>query len=140
MDDGTRTIVIIYTTHSTKDVSIVWKGLDWESFLLRLLNVIAMFKVVACICDHESFKNLLITMCKSTFVTKIRFEFGHYMARLAKVPSSSMTLLSVPVLIFVYLFPCKIGTNVCAKIFGNKKLLALMGFLDFFFLKDQHLY
>ncbi len=49
MDDATRTIAIIYTIHSMKDVLIVWKGLDWESFLLRLLNVRAMFKVIICI-------------------------------------------------------------------------------------------
>jgi hypothetical protein len=34
MDDATRIIIIIYTIHITKDVPIVWKGLDWESFLL----------------------------------------------------------------------------------------------------------
>jgi hypothetical protein len=59
-----------------KDLPIVWKGLDWESFLIGLLNMMAMFKVIACISNHESFKSLLTTMCKSTFVTKIQFEFG----------------------------------------------------------------
>jgi hypothetical protein len=49
MDDATRTITIICTTHNTKDVSIVWKGLNWESFLLRLLNMRVMFKVIVCI-------------------------------------------------------------------------------------------
>jgi hypothetical protein len=71
MDDATRTIVIICTIHSTKDISIVWKGPDWESFLLGLLNVRAMFKIVAYICNRESFKSLLTIVCKSTFVTKI---------------------------------------------------------------------
>jgi hypothetical protein len=52
MDNATRTIVVIYTTHSMKDVPIVWKGLDWESFLLVHLNVRAMFKIIASICDH----------------------------------------------------------------------------------------
>jgi hypothetical protein len=70
MDNATRTIVIIYTTHSMKDILIVRKGLDWEFFLLRLLNVRAMFKVVACICDYESFKSLLNIVCKLIFVTK----------------------------------------------------------------------
>jgi hypothetical protein len=59
------------------------------------------------------------------------------MARLVEVPGSSTTLLSVPMLMFVYLFPCKIGTNVCAKILGNNKLLALMECLKFSFLEDQ---
>jgi len=54
MDDVTRTIAMVCTTHNMKDVSIAWKGLDWESFLLGLLNARAMFKVVVCICDHKS--------------------------------------------------------------------------------------
>jgi hypothetical protein len=57
------------------------------------------------------------------------------MARLIEVPSSSTTLMSVLVLMFTYLFPCKIGTNVCAKILGNKKLLALVECLDSSFSK-----
>jgi hypothetical protein len=140
MDDATRTIVIICTIHSTKDISIVWKGPDWESFLLGLLNVRAMFKIVAYICNRESFKSLLTIVCKSTFVTKIWFEFGQYMARLAKVLSSLMMLQNILMFRFVYLFPCKIGTNVCAKILGNKKMLTLMECMDSFFSEDQELY
>jgi hypothetical protein len=71
MDNIIRTIIVVYTTHNTKYVLAVWKGLDWESFLLGLLNVKAMFKVIVCICDYKSFKNLLTIVCKSTFVTKI---------------------------------------------------------------------
>jgi hypothetical protein len=71
MDNIIRTIIVVYTTHSTKYVPVVWKGPDRESFLLGLLNTKAMFKVIVCICDYESFENLLTTMCKSTFVTKI---------------------------------------------------------------------
>ncbi len=126
MDNATMTIVVICTTHNMKDVSTNWKGFGWESFLLGLLNARAMFKVVVCICDCKSFKSLLTIMYKSTFVTKIQFEFGQYMARLAKVPGSSTTLQSVPMLMFAYLFPCKIGTIVCVEILGNKKLSALM--------------
>ncbi len=136
MDDTTMTIVIVYTTHNTKDISTISKGLGWESFLLGLLNVRAMFKVVVCICNHKSFKSLLTIVYKLTFVTKIQFEFGQYMARLIEVPSSSMTLLSVPILMFAYLFPCKIGTNVCVEILGNKKLLVLVECLDSSFQED----
>jgi hypothetical protein len=71
MDDATRTIAVVCTTHSTKDVLTVWIGPNWESFFLGFLNMKAMFKVVACICDRGSFKTLLTTMCKSTFVSKI---------------------------------------------------------------------
>ncbi len=115
MDDTTRTIVVIYTTHSMKDAPIVWKGLDWESFFLVHLNVRAMFKIIACICDHKSFESLLTTMCKSTFVRKNRFEFVQYMERPTKVPGSLM-ILNVPMLMFVNLLSCKIGTNVCVEI------------------------
>jgi len=71
MDNATRTITIVCIIHSMKDVPTIWKGPDWESFLLRLFNVRAMFKVIVDICDRESFKSLLTTVCKSTFVTKI---------------------------------------------------------------------
>jgi hypothetical protein len=48
------------------------------------------------------------------------------MARPTKVPSLLSTLLSIPMLMSAYLFPYKIGTNVCVKILGNKKLSALV--------------
>jgi hypothetical protein len=65
-----------FVPHSMKDVPIVWKGPDWESFLIGLLDAKANFMVVACTCDRKSFKNLFTIMCKLIFVTKIRFEFG----------------------------------------------------------------
>jgi hypothetical protein len=85
-----------------------------------------MFKVVTYICDWEAFKSLLIIVCKLTFVTKIWFEFGQYMLRHVKVPSSSMALMNVLVFMFVFFFPHKIGTNLCVEILGNKKLLTLI--------------
>jgi hypothetical protein len=137
MDDTIRTITIICTTHNTKDISIVWKSPNQESFLLGLLNVRATFMIVAYICDYKFFKSLLTIMCKLSFVTKISFEFREYMVRLTKVLGSLTTLLSVHVLMFIYLFPCKIRTNVCAKILGNKKLSTFMECLVFFFFEDQ---
>jgi hypothetical protein len=59
------------------------------------------------------------------------------MARPAKLIGSSTTLLSIYVLMCIYLFPCKIGTNVFAKTLGNKKLSALMECPKISFLKDQ---
>jgi hypothetical protein len=116
----------------------VYQG-AWErlTFPLGFLNAKAMFKVIVYICNYESFKSLLTIMCKSTFVTKNWFEFGQCMARLVEVPSLSTTLLSILLLVFVYLFPCKMGTNVCVKILGNKKLSTLMECPDSFFSKDQ---
>jgi hypothetical protein len=71
MDDVIRTIIVICTIHNKKDIPTIWKGLDWESFLLGLLNVKAMFKVIVYTYDCKSFNNLLTTVCKLTFVTKI---------------------------------------------------------------------
>jgi hypothetical protein len=57
------------------------------------------------------------------------------MAKQAEVLGSSTTLLNVHVFMFAYLFLCKIGTNVCVEIWGNKKLSALVKCLDYFFLE-----
>ncbi len=53
-----------FTQHNTKDVPTIWKGLDWDSFLIGLLDAKANFTVVACMCNWESFKNLLTTVKK----------------------------------------------------------------------------
>jgi hypothetical protein len=42
MDNATRTIIIVYTTHNMKGIPTIWKGLDWESFLQGLLNMKAL--------------------------------------------------------------------------------------------------
>jgi hypothetical protein len=47
-DDATRTITIICTTHSTKDVPIVWKGLDCESFFIRFFDTKTNFMIITC--------------------------------------------------------------------------------------------
>jgi hypothetical protein len=57
------------------------------------------------------------------------------MLRYVEVPGSSMTLMNVLVFMFVYLWPHKIGTNLCVKILGNKKLPTLITCLDLFFEK-----
>jgi hypothetical protein len=62
------------------------------------------------------------------------------MARQVEVLGLSMTLLNVLVLMFAYLFPCKIGTNVCVEILGNKKLLALVKCPNSSFPEDRQLY
>jgi uncharacterized membrane protein len=52
-------------------------------------------------------------MTKLIFITKIWFEFGQHMAQQVEVSSLLMTLLNIPMLMFVYLFPCKIE-QMCA--------------------------
>jgi hypothetical protein len=91
-----------------------------------------MFKVVVYICNWEPFKSLLIIMCKSTFVTKIRFEFSQYMARPVEVPGLLTTLLSVLVLMFTYLFPCKLEQMCVLKFWKTKKLSTLLECLILF--------
>jgi hypothetical protein len=61
-------------------------------------------------------------MNKSILVTKIWFEFGQYMARKGKVPFQSTSLLENSMLMYAYLFLCKIRTNVDIEILASKKL------------------
>jgi hypothetical protein len=117
------------------------ESFDWDSFVTRLLNAKTRFKVVVCICDYNSFKNLFSIVCKSMYVTKMWLEFGQYMAWQEEVPSLSTNLMSnVFFFSYVYLFPCKIGANVGINILGNKKLMALIRNLIFLFLKDEKFY
>ncbi len=74
-DNATSTITVICTIHITKDILAIWKWFDWDSFVTRLFNVRVRFKVVVCICDCNSLKNLFTTMCKSMYVTKMWLEF-----------------------------------------------------------------
>jgi hypothetical protein len=79
---------VVYTKHTLEKSLTVWKGLDWESLIIDLLEAKATFKVVICVCDRESFMCMFTTIFKFVFVTKVRFEFGQYMARAAKGTSS----------------------------------------------------
>ncbi len=49
-------------------------------------------------------------------------------------------ILNNSMLMYAYLFPCKIGTNVGVDILVSKKLLTLIESLVFMFPKDQQLY
>lgn len=62
------------------------------------------------------------------------------MACQIEVLGSSSTLLNVLVLMYIYLFLCKIWTNVDIDILENKKLLALIESLVFPFPKDWQLF
>jgi len=52
-NDDTSTFIIVSMTHIIKEVHVVWKGLEWESFLNILLNVKVIPKVVVCLCGGE---------------------------------------------------------------------------------------
>jgi len=90
----TSIIAVICTTHIAKDVPTIWKGFDWDSIVTGLLNAKARFKVVVCICDCNSFKNLFSTVCKSMYVTKMWLEFGQYVVQQEEVSSLSTNLMS----------------------------------------------
>jgi hypothetical protein len=62
------------------------------------------------------------------------------MACQTKVLGSSSTLLNVLVFMYIYLFLCKIWTNVGIDILENKKLSALIESLVFPFPKDWQLF
>jgi hypothetical protein len=79
------TFTIVSTTHTTKEVPIVWKGPNWESFLNALFNAKVIPKVVICLCDRESFRFLFMIAMKSTYIMKICFKFGQYMVGTGEV-------------------------------------------------------
>jgi hypothetical protein len=85
----------------------------------------ASFKVIVCVCDQDSFKNLLSMVMKSSRVTSFQFEFGQYMVGTAKVPSLLKSLMKDLVL-YAYLFPCKIKTNIREDVLGNNKLPSII--------------
>jgi hypothetical protein len=70
-DDGTNIFIVVSTTHIIKEVLLVWKGPNWESFLNTLLNAKVIPKVIIYLCDKESFRFLFTTTMKSTFIMKM---------------------------------------------------------------------
>ncbi len=50
-DDGTSTFIVVSTMHTIKEVLVVWKSFNWESFLNTLLNAKVTPKGVVCLCD-----------------------------------------------------------------------------------------
>ncbi len=80
-DNVMITFDVVSTTHTTKDVPIVWKGRYWESFLNMLLNAKVISRVMVCLCDQELFRFLFMTIMKST--SKVHYYiFGVYMLHL----------------------------------------------------------
>jgi hypothetical protein len=92
--------------HTIKEVP------NWELFLNTLLNVKVTPKVFVYLCDLKSFKFLFTTAMKSTFITKIQFEFGQYMARVGEALVSLPSLMKELVLHYVYLFFERVGKLV----------------------------
>jgi hypothetical protein len=109
-DEAMNIFIVVSTTHTTKKMPIVWKGLDWESFLNMLLKLKVIFKIVVYLCDCESFEFFLSIVMKSTYVTKLRFEIGQYMAIGTKV--LSFLTMTKHVLFYVYQFIWRIGKLV----------------------------
>jgi len=70
-DNSTSIFIVVSTTHIIKEVLLVWKGPNWESFLNTLLNAKVTPKVIIYLCDNESFKFLFTTTMKSTFIMKM---------------------------------------------------------------------
>jgi hypothetical protein len=102
--------------HIIKEVLVVWKGPDWESFLNTLFNAKVTPKVVIYLCGWESFRFLFTITMKSTFITKMWFEFGQYMVGVRKVPISLPSLIKELVFYYVYLFPKGLSSR-CKLIF-----------------------
>ncbi len=71
------------------------------SFLNSLLNAKVTFKMVVCLCDHESLRFLLSIVMKSNFVTKLRFEFGQYISTGVESFGSNANIMKEPILFYV---------------------------------------
>ncbi len=139
-DNATRTIAVVCTTHMIKENPRVWIGPNWESFLQAMKHVKASFKVIVCICDQNSFKNLFLTVTKFGHVTSFLFEFGQYMVEPAEVPRSSKSLVKDLVLFYAYLFPCKIKKYIKEDVLDNKDLPLFVEHKTSSFLEDRCLY
>lgn len=87
-DNATRTITVVCTTHTIKDDPTMWISHNQESFLQAMKHAKSSFKVVICLCDQNSFKNLFLMVMKSSHVMSFRFEFAQYMVGPTKVPCS----------------------------------------------------
>jgi hypothetical protein len=74
-----RCVIVVSTMHTMKEVPIVWKVLDRNSFLNMLLNAKVTPRVVVWLCDQKSFRFFFAMAMKSTYITNMRFEFGQYM-------------------------------------------------------------
>jgi hypothetical protein len=63
----------------------------------------------------------MMTM-KSTYITKMQFEFGQYMVGTWEAPSLLSKLMKELVFYYVYLFIGRVKKSMQANILGNKKL------------------
>ncbi len=116
------------------------KNFDWDSFVSRLLNAKTRFKVVVCICDCNSFKNLFCIMCKSMYVTKMWLEFGQYMAWQEEVSSLSTNLMNNVFFFFLVHIFVKLEQMWVSIFLEIKKLMALIENPIFLFLEDEKFY
>jgi hypothetical protein len=100
----------------------------------------ASFQVIVYICDQDSFKNLFFMVMKSIHVMRFQFEFGQYMVGLTKVPGLSKNLMKDLILLYAYLFPCKIRTNIREDVLGNNELPSTVEHKTSSFRKDKRPY
>jgi hypothetical protein len=122
--------------HTLKKTPTMWKGPNWESLITSLLEAKATFKVVVYDYDLKSFRHLFTIVLKFVFITKVRFEFGQYMAGVAEGTCCSKGPMEELVFFYAYMFPCKIETNI-QDIFGMRKLPTLILHLTSSFPKDM---
>lgn len=109
-------------------------------FLNIVLNAKVIPKVVIYLCDEESFKFLFTIAMMSTFITKMKFEFGQYMVGTRKVLISFLSLMREPMLYYVYLFFKKVGKFMQVDIMGSKKFPLHIENVLSTFVEDGQLY
>ncbi len=133
MDNVTRTIVIVYTIQHERCFDSL------ERLWLGILSSRAR-EHKGHVQNHCLHLQLKVLWKPTNYHVQIKFCYKNLIwvwaiyARLAKVLGSSTTLLNVLMLLFDYLLPCKIGTNVCQN-FGKQKIVSTSGIPRFFFSK-----
>ncbi len=50
-DQAAHSVAMVCTIHTLKKTYVVWKGLNWEYFIIGLLEAKATFIMVVCVCD-----------------------------------------------------------------------------------------
>jgi len=69
-----RTFAMFLTIKFLSEDPNVCSPTNWKSVLLSLLSMKVAFKAIVCICNQESFNNLVVTLQEEDFMDNISME------------------------------------------------------------------
>lgn len=133
-----RTFVVFLTMNSLREDPYIYYLIDWKNVLLSLLSMKVAFKAIVCICDQQSFNNLVITLQEGDFEEEIFIEYIFYQTYEKEVPlvRSSSLWMNLPLLIYAYLFPSQEGKSTQVEILVSRHFLAWVPACDCSFLEN----